>query len=410
MKRLWLTAIAILAIGLLSVTSVSAQAVPPSGASQVNTSATIGGTGAGPTIQAFWALPDMSPGDAAMTYCSAPGNHVHTDDGNIATVPFKPNLLDSPITRQVEFFAVLSGAAGPGDIGTVYVDVFHPGGGKKFELAMTAIDNLAAQDFLGSPTTACKPLESAVHTNQVPSADASTIFTNVGAGKAWRVFHAVGVVSKDQPYGDYTYWILATAAGSTGTTQSADKKFTVLQNAGFAIDFGAPPTVDWGTIKPGVMALVQGDFIWANGIPSVMATGNVYLTLNAQYGAMTGVRYGKVIDRYFDMTVGTQTRPQLRTAQNTWEILPLQTPYYVSRILAGQPFHLDNYVLESDIPTQVDLSLTAFQAGYPDADPQATGLPSDTYVGQMWLWGSASPAANQNPYMTQNLPWPPPAR
>lgn len=408
MRRFLLTGLAVLAFGVMSVGVASAQVGPP-GSQQVNTSATISGVGSGgPTVIAAFALPDMSPNDSAFTYCGPSGNHTDTTD--IATIPFKPNLLDSPITRQVRFFVVLSGAAGPGDIGSVYVDVFHPGGGKKFELSMNAIANTAAQGFLGSPTTPCQPLSSAIATGQVAAGTgangADTIFANVGFGKPWRVYEVIGVVSKDQPFGDYVYWFLATAAGSSGTTQSPNQTFTVLQNMGFAIDFGAPaPTVNWGMIKPGVMQQVTGDYIWANGIPSVMATGNVYLNLNALWSTLVGQTYGKIIDRYFDIALGTQSRPRLVTAQGTREILSLQAPVYQGMITAGTPIDLTGYTLESDIPTQVDLSLTAFQAGFADTDPQATGLPQDTYVGRMWLWGTAS--AVQNPFATQNLVWPP---
>lgn len=370
MRKICLVTLLVLATSLLSFGVVLAQTPVPETAT---TSAVIPATGQPPVVNAMWMLPDMQAGVAGVQYGTAANAHQHDDDMTQTGIQVMPNLGDLPGQRALQYWVMVEDPNGLGDIQDVFIKVYHPDGSFKYQL------HLVKQEcaVLGSATAAGTPLEAAVHTGQITSAAAGEIVTLCNKNMK-APYMVVGPISKDQPFGTYTW--TATGVDLAGGTTPSSATFDVLQRAGFEIDFS---TVNFGDIVPGAVKWVNGDEVFGTAAyPTVQSIGNVWLNLNIHFTAMTGANYQKLIS-LFDAKVGTTGG--------------FQVPFTLDPIAASTNYPFDNYLLLPNVPTQLDLSI------HPPY-----GTPGDAYTGRVDLWGTSAPPASQwvPPFWPTNVPNP----
>lgn len=369
MRRVLLATFVVLATSLFGYGAAFAQTPPQT----ANTSAVIPTAGQPPTIVNMFMLPDMQKGVAGVQYGTATNPHQHDDDMTTPGIQVTPNPGDVPGQRALEFWAIVTDPNGIGDIQDVFLKVFHPDGSFKYQLHLA----LQPCSALGSATAVGTPLEAAVHTAQITSAaaDEALLLCNKNIEAVYRI---VGSISKDQPFGTYTWQV--TGVDLAGGTTPSTSTFDVLKLLAFEIDFTA---VDFGSIVPGAVKWVNGDEVFGTaGFPTAMSIGNVWLNLNIQFTSMVGSDYQKLISS-FDSKVGTTGG--------------FQAPFVLDPITAGTPYIFDNYLLLPDVPTQVDFSI------HPPF-----GIPGDSYSGTVSLWGTAAPPASQwvPPFWPTDVPVP----
>ncbi len=251
-------------------------------------------TNAPPKVEWAWELPDMQPGAAGIQYGTTADPHQHDHDMLVGPssppadhhmMQVVPNLDDQPEARRIEYWLAAEDPDGVDDIKTASVRVYRPDGSLLYELPMTK----AACADLGSATTVGTPLEAAVHSGQMPAAEAGSIVDKCGSGgKA--LYRAVGELGRKEPPGEYK--VVASVADESGATDAIVNYFDVLAVLGLQVDFDG---VDFGSVTPNQPAWVTGDTAWnppSDSHPTVRNVGNTDLHLNATFSAMAGASHG----------------------------------------------------------------------------------------------------------------------
>lgn len=323
-----------LLLGLFPAVAFAADPVVP-------TTATVNPTGAGsaPTVVAKWELPDADSALAGIQYLS-------DDAADFVPGPqIAPNLENLPDVQQIAYWWVATDPNGIADIIFAFVRVWHPDGTLKYQLHAAGRSPCSA---LGTWNTPGTPLGAAYKSGQMGSAQADLIVENC-TKNVWVPFMAVGELNKHQPAGEYS--VMASVSDQAGNVGSLSNAMTVLAVVGLAIDFTA---VNFGQILPNTTNWVRGDvnFGTAN-MPSVKNTGNTNMYLGLKFSVMTGVNYGKTIER-FDAQLNAQA---------------------IDPILAGDVNCFDQEPLGSNVVKQLDLSI------HPGS------IPADVYNGTLELSG-----------------------
>lgn len=337
-------------------------------ADDIPTSAVVTPGSTPPVIEWKWELPDMDSNTAGIQYGTVANAHQHDDDMSLGPtnppaahhmMQVAPNLEDQPQKRQIEYWVAVTDTGGISDITDAFVKVYHPDGTLKYQLHGTAnfqpptVSNPltpVACSALGNETTVGTPIEAAVHTGQMTSAEAFTIVDQCNKHQKL-VFHMIGELSKEQPSGEYR--VEATGVDQSGSTGSMTNWFDVLSVIGLRLDFS---NVDFGQILPNTPKWVPGDMTFNppnDTKPTVKNVGNDPMKLSLLFTNMTGANFGKLITEF--------------DAQLDAEQIPV--------IAAGTPVTF-THTLGSNVLGQLDLSI------HPGS------IPADSYTGLLTLTGS----------------------
>jgi len=378
-KRLGLLALLLVLAAAMTAGVAGASITPPqTGAATTGASVDAGTTA--PSTVAAWMLPDMNSANGSSIDLVPP----YEDAPGAGPVTVTPNLYDSPL-RYMGFWAVMTSAAGIGDIQDVWVDVYHPDGTFKYQRHMQR----QTCSSLGVPTTVGTPAAGAVTTQQQTASEFTLnpggILDQCNQG-LYAIYFVATDISKDQPFGVYTYAIGASSL-SSATSKSGTRQFEVLQKSGLALDF---TTVDFGIIAPTSYKITDGDAIWGGALPTIASVGNVWLNLKVDFDPMVGtgpLNLGKLID-LFDVTVGAPSNNPFGQSSVTIDPIPA---------FAGttDAVTVSSFFLPSDCPVKVQFSIHPEVMGPGRATSQQTGVPAGPYAGAIKLTGVS--AATQWP-------------
>lgn len=285
---------------------------------------TNGGGGTSPSIECSWAIPDQdntangfqyappydddnalqdavaNPPNGAPCAWAGPGQRPVQADGATRMIQVRPYAHDenaggpesNPIQtkpgqvlpgRLIEVWVAVDPPSSGGPITAVSADIYHPDGSPKLQVYG---DPVACT--VGNPDPRLVPggamWTSALRTGQV----ASDAITNADGRGMYQLcqqgtkhfYRIAWPISKEQMCGQYRVVVKANSAGGADTLTFA---LDVLCFIHLEIDFGQ---VNFGALTPPADKIVDGNFTWGDGVPSVRNTGNS--------GMRTGVRFHRM--------------------------------------------------------------------------------------------------------------------
>jgi len=331
--------------------------IPDNNTQGISQLASISGTGAPPTVEYGWILPDeddMTSGTQTNPSLGAERNDIHA-------------------------CVVVSDPQGRDDIQNVYVDVFHPAGTGGILPCVVEDGDVCDESGQGQPwektgdlfkyqvhavrldpnrdrreIEACKA--DALAAGLISQDDFDEINYQIFSQPNWYMYRVYLPMLYHQPAGIYTALAWATDTSSAVSNENETMYFEWISTVSLGLDFAS---LDYGQLQPSVYKVIQGDYMmyYGDGTPTLKNEGNERVYLSVRSENLTGIIHGKEIDD-FDVK---------------WD--PEEIGYgYGQRYFKGGDFVFLDDPLELCQTEKIDFSVHA-----------DIGLPEDTYTGIMTL-------------------------